>query len=124
MIMEPTTASKSPRRRGAPVGNHNALRHGFYSHAFTRRERERLQKEVAGEFRDEEFLLGVIIDRAWQAIQESDMPYDEWLDAVRTISQAIGRKESLSRTRRLIFHKTFTVQDAVDELAAVPFEED
>jgi hypothetical protein len=29
--MTDTTTNPSPRHRGAPLGNHNALRHGFYA---------------------------------------------------------------------------------------------
>ena len=90
-----TVASGKPRRRrGAPLGNRNALKHGFYSHAFTRQECQRLGNAMTGQFKDKEILLDVIINRAWEAIQEVDMPYEEWLSAVRTISLAIGRKES------------------------------
>ena len=41
--MTANQSSTTPRRRrGAPPGNHNALKHGFYSHSFTRLEKERL----------------------------------------------------------------------------------
>lgn len=121
----PPSIQPSPRRnRGAPRGNHNALKHGFYSRFFTRQEREHLDKDMAGEFRDEELLLDIIINRAWEAIHKMDLPGEEWLAAVRIISQAIGRKESLVRSRRLIFERAATVEDAFEELSQIPVEED
>ena len=45
------------RKGGAPHGNKNALKHGFYSHTFSRQEINRLDNDVEGEFRDEEKYL-------------------------------------------------------------------
>src|SRR5450759_378824 len=49
------------RKRGAPRGNKNAIKHGFYSHTFSRKEIQRLDNDVDGEFRDEEEYLHVPI---------------------------------------------------------------
>ncbi len=54
---------KRPRKRGAPRGNRNALKHGIYSHTFSRKEIQRLDKNVEGEFHDEEEYLRILIAR-------------------------------------------------------------
>ena len=49
-------ADMSPRpkrKRGAPFGNSNALRHGFYSRHFTSAENASLDADIKGEFIDE-----------------------------------------------------------------------
>ncbi|HEY5270615.1 MAG TPA: hypothetical protein VII97_09780, partial [Anaerolineales bacterium] len=41
-------------QRGGQLGNNNALKHGFYSHSFTRSDLKRLEHNVQGELKDEE----------------------------------------------------------------------
>ncbi len=38
--------SPPPRRRGAPSGNHNALKHGFYSPSFTASDKNDLETHI------------------------------------------------------------------------------
>ena len=123
--MTANQASSTPRRRrGAPPGNHNALKHGFYSHSFTSSEKKRLSTDMMGEFRDEIMLIEILIDRAWDQAQNTDIAGQDWLEVLRTITHAIGRKESLARTRRLIYQQAFTPQDVINELAEIPFDQD
>ncbi len=77
-----------------------------------------------GEFHDEILLMQILIDRAWNQAQDESLVGQDWLDVLRTITHAVGRKESLARTRRLVYQQTFTPQDMLDELAKIPFEKD
>jgi hypothetical protein len=109
---------------GAPPGNTNALKHGFYSHSFTHAEKERLDKGVLGEFVDEEALLHVLIDRTAMSIKNREMLYEELVVALRAVSLAIGRIESLHRSRKVIYDNQTTLDKALDELKYIPPEED
>ena len=77
-----------------------------------------------GEFRDEIRLMEILIDRAWDQAQNADIAGQDWLEVLRTITHAVGRKESLVRTRRLICMQTFTPQDVINELEKIPFDQD
>ena len=122
--MTTNTPPKSARRRGAPIGNHNALKHGFYSHSFTRSEKKRLSGNMMGEFFDEIRLIEILTNRAWDQAQDENINGQDWLNVLRTITHAVGRKESLARTRRLIYQQTYTPQDVLDELSKIPFDQD
>ena len=118
------TEPKSTRRRGAPLNNTNALKHGFYSKAFTQLENTRLDLGTEGEFKDEEHLLRVLIARTVESMQGTELSHEEIVVALRAISLAIGRIESLHRTRKVIYDKGTTLQAALDELKYLTLEED
>jgi len=108
---------------GAPVGNTNNLKHGFYSSAFTRAERKRLDEDLQGELKDEEECIRLIVRRFLDSMGDEKKFY-RCLLAVRTISPAIGRLESLHRTRRVIYDKQTTLDQVWEELKLIPPEED
>ena len=115
----------SPRKRGAPFGNHNRLLHGFYSASFTEKESQALDTDVKGEFHDEVSLLQVLINRTAQSVStNSEVASDEYLNALRTITQAIARIESLRRSQRFLYSNQTTIEKAMEELAFLPPEED
>ena len=118
--------SKTPKRkRGAPYGNHNRLVHGFFSHSFTKTESRSLKKDVKGEFLDELSLLYVLINRTAESINnDPNVPPDVYLNALRTITQAIARIESLRRSQHYLYNNQTTIEKALEELAFLPPEED
>ena len=118
------TPPKPRRRPGAPPGNNNALRHGFYSHSFSHPENTRLNNGVLGEFVDEESLLRVLIDRTAESMQGHEMSHDELVVALRAICMAVGRIESLHRSRKVIYDKQTSLDKVYDELKYIPIEED
>ncbi len=88
--------SESPikRRRGAPLGNQNARKHGFYSNALDKSEKRNLKHAQTVEGLDEEInLLRVKI----KSVVENDP------DNVRLIAQATISLGRLLRTRDRLF---------------------
>ena len=113
----------SPKRGGQP-GNNNAFKHGFYSFTFTRKEKERLCRGYLGEFNDEEALLHTLIGRTAESIRGCQLTHEEYVVALRAVSLAIGRIESLHRSRKAIYDNQTTLEQAFDELKYLPVEED
>ena len=88
-------------KRGAPRGNKNALKHGFYARSFTSTEQSALTENVLGQFKDEIPLLRVLIARTAQSLtQEKNLSLEDELTALRTITLAVGRLESLTRSNQ------------------------
>src|SRR3990172_2853797 len=88
---------------GAPRGNKNAFKHGFYSRWFTRQEHERLDGEALGKLQDEENSLSILIGRVFATFNSEEMSNEKYLAATRTVALAVGRIESIHRTRRAIY---------------------
>jgi len=110
--------------RGGQPGNKNALKHGFYSFWFTHKEKLRLDKDILGKLDDEEKSLNIMIDRIFAAIEKEEMTLDQSLAASRAVSLAVGRIESIHRSRKTVYDNQTTLQKALEELKYIPFEED
>jgi len=120
---QPSTPPK--RKRGAPLGNQNRLVHGFFSTSFTKKESHSLNTNVKGEFQDELSLLYILINRTAESINNNpNVAPDVYLDALRAITQAIARIESLRRSQRYLYNNQTTIEKALEELAFIPPEED
>jgi hypothetical protein len=121
--LQPSTTGK--RKRGAPFGNQNRLLHGFFSDSFTRKESKSLDTNIKGEFHDEISLLYVLINRTAQSINDNpNVAPDVYLNALRTITQAIARIESLRRSQRFLYSNQTTIEKAMQELAYIPPDQD
>ena len=117
--------SGSPtRKRGGQPGNRNSFKHGFYSHTLTRQEKDHLEQGILGELQDEDKLLNVFIDRVFSAMQHEKMNFERYVIGLRAISLAIGRKAALQRSRKEIFEKLTSIEQAMQELKDIPPEED
>jgi hypothetical protein len=115
---------ESNRKGGAPRGNKNALKHGFYSHTFSRKEIQRLDNDVEGEFRDEEEYLRVLIARVAESTENTQLTHSEKLATLRAVSLASECILSIHRSRKAIFDKQTTIDKVWDELKYLPVEED
>ncbi|MCX6033838.1 MAG: hypothetical protein NTV38_02505 [Chloroflexi bacterium] len=115
--------AEASRKRGAPLGNTNALKHGFYSHWFSRHEEKRLDRDLLGQLADEEISLNIVIDRIFAAMKEGILPEDKILEVARAVSLAVGRIESIHRSRKAIYENQTTIQKALDELKYIPVDE-
>lgn len=108
--------SKKSRKAGAPAGNQNALKHGFYSRLFTGDERHRLEENGDRYQLDAEIdLLRVCIDRLAEQLQftketytimgkdgsETEMPDDYNLKALNTFAGLQNSLATLIRTHYL-----------------------
>ena len=120
----PPVGNQNARNHGAPPGNRNAARHGYYSHTFTRQEHERLDSATLGKLQDEEYSLQFLIGRIFEAIQNEDMTYEKYLAGTRTVALAVGRIESIHRSRKVIYDNQTAMDQAMEELSYIPLEED
>jgi hypothetical protein len=82
-------------KRGAPPGNKNALKHGFYSRALTEQE-QRDSSAASGRFRDEINLLKVLVYRIALSLKtpeggEPVLSFREYLETLQALSMAISR---------------------------------
>ena len=116
--------NKNAAQHGAPHGNSNATKHGLYSFWFTPEEHKRLDNDYLGQLDDEENSLNIVIDRIFAAMKEEKMTFDKVLAAARAVSLAVGRIESIHRSRKAIYDNQTSVEKAMEELKYIPFEED
>ena len=91
-----------PLKGGAPLGNTNARKHGFYSQAFTRQERSEIKSAVSGRMHSEIKLFKVMLARTAADLkplgQGSDPSFQETLGLLSTVSFAVARLVSFYRT--------------------------
>jgi hypothetical protein len=116
--------NQNARRHGAPLGNRNALKHGLYAHTFTSDEAKRLDENVLGEFKDEEALIHTLLCRCAESMKNEKMALLDYAFILRVVLLAVGRLESLHRTRKVIYDKQTTFDQVWEELKFVPPEED
>jgi len=92
------------RKRGAPLGNRNAFKHGFYSDQFKRAERRALNGTTLADLTEEIKLLRIQMHRCFEAENRAagEIDYELRLSTMRAFSQAC---DSLTRLVRL---QTFT----------------
>ena len=112
------------RKRGAPRGNKNALKHGFYSHTFSRKELQRLDEDVEGEFRDEEEYLRVLIARTAESVKNEKLTHKEYESILRAVSLASKTIISIHHSRKGLYDKQTTIDKVWEELKSIPVEED
>ena len=101
-----TPASPAKRGRGAPRGNSNAQKHGFFSRSIRGIHAPRIQSPLRGGLQSEIDLLRVMFHRLARDILGSswkDRPLDEHLFALHTLSISISRLHSMLQTQRAIF---------------------
>jgi uncharacterized protein YjcR len=85
---------------GAPLGNRNALKHGFYSREFKLKERKDL--EAFDIHLDDEIKLLRIYMRRLAQLAESFETIDQGLEFLRAISVATNTIGRLMRVRRYL----------------------
>ena len=134
--MTGSKSSSHPRRRGAPLGNTNAvnhgapvgntnnLKHGFYSRAFTQNGQKSLDHDIQGELNDEEECLRELAYRVVVSMREENIDLDSYIIALRTVCLAFGRIESINRSRKFIYDKQTTLDKVLEELKYIPFDQD
>lgn len=93
--MNPKTST--PRRRGAPPGNRNALKHGFYASKLPKADRDALASDELTNLAPEIELIRVFIRRA-AALGANSESLSETLETLRVISLAITALSRLIRT--------------------------
>jgi hypothetical protein len=105
------------RRPGAPLGNTNALKHGFYSPRFRKAEIQDLESTDTAALKDEIAMLRVCLRRAmeWSPHIQS-LP--EATDFLRVVSLATSSLSRLVRTQKLVAGSEMDIafQAALDEV--------
>jgi len=95
------------RKRGAPPGNKNALKHGFYSRAFTKEEQCEWESAANGRLQPEINLFKVLIARTarmLKPIDENPAPsFQESLAMLYVVSMAVSRLNSFYRTNEKLY---------------------
>jgi hypothetical protein len=92
------------RKRGAPIGNQNAYKHGFYSEAFRQHERENLDHNSSQDLADEIGLMRVATSRLLASLEGDDSPRDlqTELSILRAICLSALSINSMVRTRLML----------------------
>jgi len=90
-----------PRRRGAPEGNINALKHGFYSRRFRNGELDDLIRQPPEALQDEIAMLRIINRRVVDMAEEGKSA-DEILGFYNFIALTSMRLSTLLRTQKLL----------------------
>lgn len=104
------------KSRGAQPGNHNALKHGFYSHRFNRLELSDLDAALGDGLEDEIALLRVIIRRVFEcANDEEKQNLDQWSRTLNTLGAASTRLAALIRTQQVVSGGGSSVLDLLSE---------
>ena len=110
----PTNPSTPPPRskRGAPPGNTNALKHGFYARKFERADLNDLDSHQFSGLQDEIILLRVFIRRVIELSKDlEDLP--EAVSLLRVLSLASISLTRLLRTQKLL------AGDELGDIAAI-----
>jgi len=104
-----TNFSGSSRRRGAPSGNKNAVKHGFYTRQFLRADIRDLQNNQVIDLTDEIKLIRVYIRRVleWHVPQGQDfnashLDFPQSIELLRALSLASICMNRLIRTQHLL----------------------
>ena len=113
-----TSRTPSPRPRGgAPKGNTNALKHGFYSRRFRKSEMDDLEATSFTGLRDEIALLRVCIRRCgeWGSLIRT---FTDAMTFLRAISLSTGSLSRLVRTQQAIGGSDFesAIQQAIAQV--------
>jgi len=104
------------RKKGAPYGNWNALKHGFYSKRFKPLELSDLDTALGEGLEDEIALLRVIIRRVFEyADDEDSQDLDTWCRTLNTLSAASSRLAALLRTQQSVCGGSTSVLDLLSE---------
>ncbi len=92
---------KGKRRRGAPAGNQNALKHGFYAKGMTTLEVEDLDACMAEGLADEIAMLRVFVRRVFTQARQVKDP-ELAINYLRALGMSAVDLAALMRTERLI----------------------
>ena len=106
------------RRRGAPEGNFNAFKHGFYSRRFRNGELDDLSKSPPEALHDEIDMLRIITRRVVDMAEEGKSP-DEILEFYSFIALTTMRLSSLLRTQKLLEKSENTTDTLLSALEKV-----
>jgi hypothetical protein len=122
--MPDSSTSLTPHRcRGGQLGNQNALKHGFYT--IQPEVLSRLTTDMKGDISDEMDALRSLVDTTLAVFTETEHPtLDQCLSTLRGVSQAFDTMRGLYLTQKLLYRSQTSIDQALDELAQIPVEDD
>ena len=122
----PQTFGPRARRPGAQPGNHNALRHGYYSSFFKESERRLLDQFPLTDLSAEIELIRVSNQRFLQALAASkgDLDFETQLTALRAVNLSAHSIATLLRAHALTAAVNRDAADALRGLESFPPEDD
>ena len=85
-------------KRGAPKGNQNARKHGFYSHALSEAEQVKLEQARGIEGIDEEIALLRVKFR--EVIEKEPDRLDLHMEAANTIARLVRTRYNISKEQK------------------------
>jgi len=85
-------------KRGAPKGNQNARKHGFYSHALSEAEKLKLEQARGIEGIDEE--IAILRVKLGEVIQKEPDRLDLHLEAANTIARLVRTRYNITREQK------------------------
>jgi hypothetical protein len=118
-----TTLGKShppavKRRRGAPPGNANAFKHGFYSARLTPVEKQTIQHQrTLGLHEQIRMVDDAILDLLETTSGDDTLSWKQALDQLRTVTLAVTAKASLMRLQANLQNKLAEIDGMQDRLA-------
>ncbi len=107
----------SGRKRGAPAGNLNALKHGFYSEQFKPKECEDLEARMTVGIEDEIAMLRVVTRRL-MALANGIMDLDKTIDTLGALGLAATRLAGMIRIQHLLGGKDNETTAAISDALA------
>lgn len=120
--MPPKKITSAPRRRGAPLGNNNAIKHGFYSRQFKKADLDALAASNSSGLKDEIAMLRLFIGRVVAlGVDVDNLP--EAISLLRVLCLATAGMSRLLKTEYLISGKANELNTALDEALLKAMEE-
>jgi hypothetical protein len=121
--MSESSPIKPKRKRGAPLGNRNAVKHGFY--LIKPEVLSRFANDMKGDISDEIDALRNQADITINVFAEIEHPtLAQCLATLRGISHAFETMRGLYMSQKLLYYKHTSIEDALQELSDIPFEQD
>jgi len=85
-------------KRGAPKGNQNARKHGFYSHALSQAEQVKLEQARGIEGIDEE--IAILRVKLSEVIEKEPDRLDLHMEAANTIARLVRTRYNISKEQK------------------------
>jgi hypothetical protein len=122
-MTDPPTSIVRRRKVGAPLGNQNALKHGFY--AIKAQTLARLNNDLKGEFLDEIDVLRSLVDVMIAVFNETEHPtLEQCWTTLRGVSQSFDSMKGLYLMQKVLYSNQTTMEKLMQQLADIPPEED
>ena len=109
------TNSGEKRGPGAPHGNLNALKHGFYSRQFQEGELADLEEQFGGGLQDEIAMMKVVTRRVLELSYATDSVC-EGIKLLGAMGLATTRLMGLMKAQKLVFGGPWDVQSALSDV--------